>query len=257
VHTLALARPSFAVRPPARHAPSAVTRPGAEAARPSGEARADAGPEAPAAAQSDAAQSDAAQSDAGHADAAHADTLAARAAAGDADALQALVTRYHARCLRFARNMGLAREDAEEAVQDAFVRMANALPRFRAGAAFEPWLFRILGNRCRSARVRARRWGARAVDASALDGVAAPAADALAALDAEQRRGAVLAALDALPAEQREAFLLRYVEEMDYAAMARTTGAGQSALKMRVKRACDALRARLGAAPAGARGERP
>ena len=178
-----------------------------------------------------------------------ADALAARAAAGDADALRTLVTRYHPRCLRFARNMGLAPEDAEEAVQDAFVRVAGALPRFRPGAAFEPWLFRILGNRCRSARVRVRRWGARAVDASALDGVAAPAPDTLAAVDAERRRGAVLVALDALPAEQREAFLLRHVEGMDYAAMARATGAGESALKMRVKRACDALRARLGGAP--------
>ncbi len=178
-----------------------------------------------------------------------ADALAARAAAGDADALRALVSHYHPRCLRFARNMGLAAEDAEEAVQDAFVRMAGALPRFRPGGAFEPWLFRILGNRCRSARVRARRWGARALDASLLDGVPAPSPDALAVVDAEQRRDAVLAALDTLPAEQREAFLLRYVEEMDYAAMARATGAGQSALKMRVKRACDALRARLGATP--------
>jgi RNA polymerase sigma-70 factor (ECF subfamily) len=200
----------------------------------------------------------------GPADAVHADVLAERAAAGDPEALRALVTRYHARCLRFARNMGLGTEDAEEAVQDAFVRMAGALPRFRAGAAFEPWLFRILGNRCRSARARARRWGARAVDASALDALPAPQADALAAVDAERRREAVLAALDALPAEQREAFLLRYVEDMDYAAMAQATGAGQSALKMRVKRAADALRARLaggtpgaaaGAASRGAGGE--
>ncbi len=221
MQTLALARPPFA-----------AARPAVRLVKP-------AAPDTPAAA-----------ADAGAADA---DALAARAAAGDAGALAALVSRYHPRCLRFARNMGLAPEDAEEAVQDAFVRVAGALPRFRAGSAFEPWLFRILGNRCRSARERARRWGARAADPSALDAVPAPAPDALAALDAEQRRSAVLAALDALPAEQREAFLLRYVEEMDYATMAQVTGAGQSALKMRVKRACDALRARLGVAPAAGR----
>jgi DNA-directed RNA polymerase specialized sigma24 family protein len=95
-------------------------------------------------------------------------------------------------------------------------------------------------------RARGGRVGAR-------HGGRAPTADALAALDAEQRRAAVLRALEALPADQREAFLLRYVEEMDYAAMARATGAGQSALKMRVKRACDALRARLGTTGAGSR----
>jgi RNA polymerase sigma factor (sigma-70 family) len=86
----------------------------------------------------------------------HADVLAGRAAAGESAALAALVARYHPRALRFAVNMGLAREDAEEAVQDAFVRVAGALPRFREGAPFEPWLFRILANRCRTARARAR-----------------------------------------------------------------------------------------------------
>jgi RNA polymerase sigma-70 factor (ECF subfamily) len=52
-------------------------------------------------------------------------------------------------------------------------------------------------------------------------------------------------ALDGLPAEQREAFLLRHVEGLEYAEMMTVTGAGLSALKMRVKRASDALRARL------------
>jgi RNA polymerase sigma-70 factor (ECF subfamily) len=244
VQTLVLARPPFAARPATRPVTGpvvgethAVTAPPADApvAGPAG------GP----------AVADRAWAAGGRGDAAPADLAASRAAAGDPEALRWLVETYHPRCLRFARNMGLAAEDAEEAVQDAFVRMAGALPRFRPGAAFEPWLFRILGNRCRSARVRARRWAARAVDATALDTMPAPDADALATLDRAQRRDTVLRALDALPAEQREAFLLRHVEDMDYAAMARATGAGQSALKMRVKRACDALRARLGGAAGG------
>jgi RNA polymerase sigma-70 factor (ECF subfamily) len=173
------------------------------------------------------------------------DALAARAAAGDAAALGALVARYHGRALRFAANMGLAREDAEEAVQDAFVRAAGALPRFRPGAPFEPWLFRILSNRCRTLRVRTRRWRGRRADAAILDGVAAPGRDPLAQAAALDQRGRVLAALERLPADQREAFLLKHVEGLDYTAMTEVTGAGESALKMRVKRACDALRALL------------
>jgi RNA polymerase sigma-70 factor (ECF subfamily) len=51
--------------------------------------------------------------------------------------------------------------------------------------------------------------------------------------------------LDMLPSEQREAFLLRHVEDMAYEDIAAITGVGLSALRMRVKRACDALRARL------------
>jgi RNA polymerase sigma-70 factor (ECF subfamily) len=164
---------------------------------------------------------------------------------GDPQAFRRLVDTHYARCLRFARNMGLAAEDAEEAVQDTFVRVWNALPRFRPGAPFEPWLFRILANRCRSALVRRKWWRRAAVD---------DADDVLAQLPArwgavgggdDALYDAVRGALDGLPAEQREAFLLRHVEGMEYADMMHATGAGLSALKMRVKRASDALRARL------------
>jgi RNA polymerase sigma-70 factor (ECF subfamily) len=55
-------------------------------------------------------------------------------------------------------------------------------------------------------------------------------------------RSEVEAALARLPAAQREAFLLHYLEEMSYAEIAEMTGVGESALKMRVKRACDRLR---------------
>ncbi len=53
------------------------------------------------------------------------------------------------------------------------------------------------------------------------------------------------AALEGLPAEQREAFLLRHVEDLSYEDMAVITGVRLSALRMRVKRACDTLRTRL------------
>ena len=166
---------------------------------------------------------------------------------GDERAFATLVERYYARALRFALNMGLPREDAEEVVQDSFVRVHRALPRFRPGAAFEPGVFRIHANRCRSAHVRARGW--RRADAEdAIDAVAAGGGgddDALRRLDVERLHGELRRALDALPVEQREAFLLRHVEDLDYDEMRRITGAGLSALKMRVKRACDALRARL------------
>jgi RNA polymerase sigma-70 factor (ECF subfamily) len=55
----------------------------------------------------------------------------------------------------------------------------------------------------------------------------------------------VEAALEELPTEQREAFLLRHVEDLSYEDMAVITGVRLSALRMRVKRACDTLRTRL------------
>lgn len=178
-------------------------------------------------------------------DAVSSEALARRAATGDPRAFTTLVERYHGRCLRFARNLGLPHEDAEEAVQDAFVRVYGALPRFRDDARFEPWLFRVLANRCRSTHARAR-WYRRTVvgDETALVSRAAPD-DTAAVVDAEGLRDLVARALADLPADQREAFLLRHVEEWSYDDIARATGARLSTLRMRVKRAADAVRARL------------
>lgn len=162
-----------------------------------------------------------------------------RAKAGDERAFGTLVDQYHARCVRFAQQMLLSVEDAEEAVQDAFVRVYDALPRFDDKLRFEPWLFRILANRCRTMRVRRRRSDALLVfKESALDAAVSAEGD-------DAAREELWALLEALPVEQREAFLLHHVEGMGYEDMATVTGAGVSALKMRVKRACDALRARM------------
>jgi len=163
---------------------------------------------------------------------------------GDPIAFRLLVERYYPRMLRFAGNMGLGTEDAEEAVQDALVRAHGALDRFDTAAPFEPWLFRILANCCRTAHGRGRWWRRLRADApeELIDRTPARDTSGDAEWSEEIRR-----ALDTLPREQREAFLLRHVEGMDYDAMMTVTGAGLSALKMRVKRACDTLRAQLGA----------
>jgi RNA polymerase sigma-70 factor (ECF subfamily) len=162
-----------------------------------------------------------------------------RAKAGDERAFGSLVDQYHARCVRFAQQMLLSAEDAEEAVQDAFVRVYDALPRFDATLRFEPWLFRILANRCRTVRVRRRRHDAMVVFSDSTPDIA------VSAQGEDAAREELWLLLDALPVEQREAFLLHHVEGMSYEDMAAVTGAGVSALKMRVKRACDVLRARM------------
>ena len=159
---------------------------------------------------------------------------------GDVRAFAALVDTYYARCLRFALHMLSSRADAEEAVQDTFVRVYKALPRYEEREAFEPWLFRILANRCRSAGARERR------RAEVVEYGDVPETPVWTGHDtAIAWREEIGLALAALPADQREAFLMRHVEDLSYEDMAIATGAGVSALKMRVKRACDALRGRL------------
>jgi RNA polymerase sigma-70 factor (ECF subfamily) len=161
--------------------------------------------------------------------------------AGDVNAFAILVARYRETCARYALHMLGNREDAEEAMQDAFVRAYRALPRCEDPDRFGAWLFRILVNRCRTAGARrARRAQTFLSDEGALLRVSEEH-------PAEQWawREEIDRALATLRPEQREAFLLKYVEGMEYEEMAELTGVGVSALKMRVMRACDRLRVLL------------
>lgn len=162
------------------------------------------------------------------------------AKSGDVRAFATLVETYYARCLRFSLHMLANRDDAEEAVQDTFIRVHRALPKYEEREAFEPWLFRILANRCRTAGGRARR------HADVMEYGDVPERPSTGGADeAFAWREAIQGALAALPRDQREAFLMRHVEDLSYEDMSVATGARVSALKMRVKRACDALRGLL------------
>ena len=163
--------------------------------------------------------------------------LVRRVRQGDLDAYGLLMTRYRLRFGRYAYHLLGNETDAEEALQDAFTLAYRSLDRCRHPERFAAWLFRILVNRCRTAATRRGRDEARRAPLEAADGVgvAHPADEAM-------RREEIARSLGRLVPEQREAFLLKYVEELSYEEMAELTGAGESALKMRVKRACERLR---------------
>jgi len=169
--------------------------------------------------------------------------VVARVVAGETDAFAVLVERYYDRYARYAVQLVGNREDAEEAVQDAFVRAYAALPRYEERERFGGWLLRIVVNECRTVAARRRRHDYRFPDldsaawGAAERGVAEQHPEEVAALREELAR-----ALARIPIEQREALLLKYAEGLSYDEIAAVTGAGTSALKMRVKRACARLR---------------
>jgi RNA polymerase sigma-70 factor (ECF subfamily) len=147
--------------------------------------------------------------------------LVRRVLEGDTEAFSGLVARHRERGLRFAAAMLGDVAEAEEAVQDAFVRAYRSLRTCREPDRFGAWFLRILVNRCRTRGAMRSR----SEDAGWREEI-----------------DRALARLDAL---QREAFLLKHVEGLEYEEMARLTGARIPALKMRVKRACDHLRVLL------------
>jgi RNA polymerase sigma-70 factor, ECF subfamily len=160
---------------------------------------------------------------------------------GDLDAFTFLVRRHRDDHMRFAVRMLGNRLDADEALQSAWLRAFRHLRRCADPARFGAWVFAIVANECRSAATRRARRERRLVDDDTIvfhesvdDGT-----------DARATREEIERALDELPPDLRESFVLKHVEEMTYEEMAEVTGAGVSALKMRVKRACERLRVLL------------
>jgi RNA polymerase sigma-70 factor (ECF subfamily) len=160
---------------------------------------------------------------------------------GDTQAFATLVHRYRDRHVRFAIRMLGSRDDAEDVLQSVFLRAHRNLGACEDPERFGAWLHRIVVNECRTF---ATRRGARELrlvrDEAVLAATIEPTAESDPALRAEIQR-----ALARLPDDLREAFLLKHVEELSYDEMAEATGAGVSALKMRVKRACEQLREQL------------
>jgi len=167
-----------------------------------------------------------------------------RAKLGDIDAFTAIVETYHTRCIRFARAMLRNPDDAEDMVQETFVRLYRALARYEERQRFEAWLFQILGNCCRTANTAFQRHSSRTTnDEEAYERV--PSIDDPAAQFDHEWSEAVRRALAEVPEYNREIFLLHYIEGFAYDEIERMTGIKQSALKMRVKRASDMLRTKL------------
>ena len=167
--------------------------------------------------------------------------LVRRVLAGETDVYRHLVARYRDRLGRYAVHMLGNTEDAEEALQDSFVRAYRSLARCEDPDRFGAWLYRILLNRCRTAGGRRTRREKTIVanENAVLDASVSHPAEQMAWREEIQR------ALAKLDDDQREAFLLKYVEDKSYEEISEITGAGISALKMRVKRACDRLRVML------------
>ena len=168
--------------------------------------------------------------------------LVRRVLDGDPRAFTLLVDRHLQPCLRFATRMLGNRQDAEDVTQDALLRAYRAIATYDLEGNFRTWLFAILVNRCRTSLLQRSRYVRRVLtdDDAILDATAADRAGAT------ELRIEIERALARLDPDQREAFLLKHVEQLGYDEMAAVTGAGVSALKMRVKRACERLQELLG-----------
>ncbi|MEU2876401.1 RNA polymerase sigma factor [Streptomyces sp. NPDC007070] len=161
--------------------------------------------------------------------------LAVRAADGDEDSFAVLVRRHSRSLLALAYCMLGSAQDAEDAVQDAFVGAWRRLPEFHHSAEFRTWMYRITVNRCLT--LRARR-----PPPLPLDAVPEPAAGGAwgsPELTAEQTAAtaALARALGRLEAGQRVCWILREVRGLPYKEIAEVTHTNEQTVRGRLFRA--------------------
>lgn len=177
---------------------------------------------------------------------------------GDVDTAReefgALVTANQRRASRIALQYLRDPAEADEAVQDAFVKVFSHIGSYREAWPFEVWFTRILINGCldrRKARARRERWFAPAEEASARDELRAASGnlDPESRLLARERRAKVVAAVDRLDGRQRTVFMLCHYGDCTPKEVAAITGLNESTVRVHLFRAARKLRGLLGGRP--------
>ncbi len=163
----------------------------------------------------------------------------ARVRAGEPEAYAELVRAHTGIAIRAARALG-AGADAEDVVQQAFIKAYCSLGRFRDGAAFKPWLLSIVANETRNTvrtAVRQRTLAGREAAFVEAEPLIPEAADPAVAAVETERRTALLAALEQLSEEHRLVVTYRYLLEMDEPETAQALGWPRGTVKSRLNRA--------------------
>ena len=166
---------------------------------------------------------------------------------GDADAFEALYARHKGALYRYCLRHCAERGTAEETFQDVWMRVIGARTRYQPRAKFTTWLYRIARNRVID-RYRADNPG-RFQSLDDENPASQPAADEVfephRRLSSQRRVARLKERIAALPAEQRDAFLLHEEGGLGLEDIAALTGVGRETAKSRLRYALSKLRAAL------------
>jgi RNA polymerase sigma-70 factor (ECF subfamily) len=175
--------------------------------------------------------------------------------AGDRSAFAGLVRRYQGPLYNFALRRTRSPSNAEEVVQEAFVRVVQNAGDFKHAARFSTWVFTIVRNLCvdQARRSALRRHPSldepRRADQADGPTLGEQTADSRANVERQARsteiRERVLAAVDELPEEQREVFVMREVSNLPFKQIAEIIGIPENTVKSRMRYALERLQAAL------------
>jgi RNA polymerase sigma-70 factor (ECF subfamily) len=157
----------------------------------------------------------------------------ARAKKGDHDAFRILVERYQGRAYALALRVLKDEDRARDAVQEGFLKAYTNLAKFEGRSSFYTWLYRLVMNLCLDMKRRDKsdrevEWDearpgdpAAAPDAEALAGQGAGRASPVHELERSELRKRIAEAIAQLPGDARETLLLREVDGLSYAEIAK------------------------------------
>lgn len=170
------------------------------------------------------------------------DQLVEAARHGDHEAFEELVRRTHADTFALARRLVSDDDDAQDVVQEAYLRAFRSIKKFRGDAQFSTWLYRITAN-CASTHLgRRRRHHHDELDEEVAVPDPQPDHDPAAACEATLLRDRLEAAIAELPPRLRVVVVLRDIYDMNHAEIAEELDISESAAKVRLHRARRKLR---------------
>ena len=182
--------------------------------------------------------------------------LVQRAQHGDFDAFTELVNAHKNKIYGLARKLAGSAEDAEDIVQETLLKAIDKIDQFRLEASFGTWLYTIALNQARAMFAKQKQADLRPIDdylPTRLKGAEASEEirslhdwrDPAQIFETEELRRVLDEAVAGLPYKYREAFVLRYVEELPVKEVARIINESEAATKSRILRARLALREQL------------
>lgn len=171
------------------------------------------------------------------------DVLATRAGEGDEEAFAVLMRRHSRPLLALALHTLGNLQDAEDAVQDAFISAWRRLPEFRHACAFSTWMYRITVNRCLNSL---RRPPAPVPLSAAAESSAGTDASPAQAAQEDALAQALTEALGALEPRQRICWILRELHGLPYQQIAQVTGTSEQTVRGRLYRARRSLKEMMG-----------
>lgn len=144
----------------------------------------------------------------------------------ETDVFNALVDRYSMRLYHHLRRMTGSHEDANDLVQETYIKVWKALPSFRGDSEWFTWLYRIATNVCLTFLERQKRMVSVGLDRDERLGTSEGHE-----LDGETIAHRLHACIALLPEKQRAVFCMRYFDEMTYEQISTVTGTSVGALK--------------------------